>query len=294
MQAREVASQHDADLVGEDLVALVVDDPAAVAVAVEAEPDVGPDGLDLLGHGFEHVKVFGVRVVAREGEIGFGVERHHLAAERFEESRRESARRSVAAGRHNLQLSRDRPVLLEVGQVAGREIRDRVIGAAFGRCSFAAENEVAELRHLVRAESDRTLPPHLDAGPAVVVMRRRHHGDGRNIELELREIGHGREREPDIVNPHAARHQSERQRMFDRGRIGPVIVARHDVADTVRPEHGGEAKPQGLSAEKVQFLREKPPRIVFAKARGLDHGLGFGGETVGVQAGNGLHGGLRR
>ena len=44
MQAGEVTSQHDADLVGKDLVALVVDDATAVAVAVEAEPDVGPDG----------------------------------------------------------------------------------------------------------------------------------------------------------------------------------------------------------------------------------------------------------
>ena len=41
VQRGEVARQHDADLVGEDLVALVVDHAAAVAVAVEAEPDIG-------------------------------------------------------------------------------------------------------------------------------------------------------------------------------------------------------------------------------------------------------------
>ena len=41
MPGREIARQHDADLVGEDLVALVVDHAAAVAVAVEAEADVG-------------------------------------------------------------------------------------------------------------------------------------------------------------------------------------------------------------------------------------------------------------
>ena len=183
MEARQVAGQHDADLVGEDLVALVVDDPAPVPVAVEAEPDVGARGLDLFGHGFEHVEVFGIGIVAREGEIGFGVERNHLAAERFEEPGRKSPRGAVAAGRHHLQLSRDLPVLRKVGQVAGREVRDRTIGTAFGRRSFAAENEVAKPRHLVRAEGDRALPPHLDAGPAVVVVGRRHHGDGRHIEL---------------------------------------------------------------------------------------------------------------
>ena len=41
MERGEVAGQHDADLVGEDLLALVVDHAAAVAVAVEAEADVG-------------------------------------------------------------------------------------------------------------------------------------------------------------------------------------------------------------------------------------------------------------
>ena len=41
MERGEVAGEHDADLVGEDLVALIVDDAAAVAVAVEAEADVG-------------------------------------------------------------------------------------------------------------------------------------------------------------------------------------------------------------------------------------------------------------
>ena len=41
MELREIARQHDADLVGENLLALVVDDAAAVAVAVEAEREVG-------------------------------------------------------------------------------------------------------------------------------------------------------------------------------------------------------------------------------------------------------------
>ena len=41
VQRRQVARQHHADLVGEDLVALVVDHAAAVAVAVEAEADIG-------------------------------------------------------------------------------------------------------------------------------------------------------------------------------------------------------------------------------------------------------------
>jgi hypothetical protein len=41
MQRRHVAGEHHADLVGENLVALVVDDAAAVAVAVKTEGDIG-------------------------------------------------------------------------------------------------------------------------------------------------------------------------------------------------------------------------------------------------------------
>ena len=41
LQRRDVAREHDADLVGEYLLALVIDHAATVAVAVEAEPHVG-------------------------------------------------------------------------------------------------------------------------------------------------------------------------------------------------------------------------------------------------------------
>ena len=77
----EIARQHHADLVGEDLVALVVDHAAAVAVAVEAEADVGLVGQHRLAHGVQHLHVFGIGVVAREGVVELAVERHHLAAD---------------------------------------------------------------------------------------------------------------------------------------------------------------------------------------------------------------------
>ncbi len=84
MPGRDIARQHDADGVGEDLVALVVDDAAAVAVAVEAEADVGLVLHHRFRDGVQHLHVFGVRIVAREGVVELGVERHHLAADGFE------------------------------------------------------------------------------------------------------------------------------------------------------------------------------------------------------------------
>ena len=107
VQARHVARQHDADFVGEDLLAFVVDHAAAVAVAVEAERDVGLVDQHRVAHGVQHLHVFGVGIVAREGVVELAVERHHLAADRLQDVRREGAGGAVAAGGDDLQLALD-------------------------------------------------------------------------------------------------------------------------------------------------------------------------------------------
>jgi hypothetical protein len=62
VKLREVAHQHHADLVGEDFGTLIVDDPAAVAVAVEAERDVRAALLHRVRHRVQHVEIFRVRL----------------------------------------------------------------------------------------------------------------------------------------------------------------------------------------------------------------------------------------
>ena len=52
-----------------------------------------------------------------------------------------------------------------------------------------------------------TVGPHFDAGPAIVVMRRGHHGDAGHIEIELREIRHRGHAQADVMNPAAGCHQ---------------------------------------------------------------------------------------
>ncbi len=83
MQRRHVARQHDTDLVGENLLALVVHHPAAVAVAVEAERHIGLVDEHGIAHGVQHLHVFGIGIVAREGVVEIAVERHHVAADRL-------------------------------------------------------------------------------------------------------------------------------------------------------------------------------------------------------------------
>ena len=103
MQFRQIPRQHHADLVGEDLLALVVDDAAAVAVAVEAERDIGARRLHRRRHRVQHMQVLGIRVVAREGEIELAIEGDDLGAERAQELGRKGARRAVAASGDDLE-----------------------------------------------------------------------------------------------------------------------------------------------------------------------------------------------
>ena len=90
---------------------------------------------------------------------------------------------------------------------------------------------------------------HLDAGPAIVVVAGGDHGDAFDFERELREIGHGRERKPDIVHLGAAGKQARGQRRLHRGRIGAVVVADHDAQRHAACAHQrGEAEADGLEA----------------------------------------------
>ena len=143
MQRREIARQHDADLVGEDLLALIVDDAAAIAIAIEAEPDFGAMLQHRIADRVQHLHVFGVGIVAREGVVELGIERDHLGADHLERLGRESAGRAIAAGGDHL----DRPAELRpvghVGHVDGREILVELVGAAAGQIEGCAASTIS-------------------------------------------------------------------------------------------------------------------------------------------------------
>ncbi len=284
MQFRQIPRQHDADLVGENLGALVVDHAAAVAVAVEAERDVGARGLHRLGHRVQHMQVFRVRIVAREGPVELAVERNDLDAERRQKVWREGPGGAVAAGGDDLHRARKLRPAGQVGDVAGREIGHELIGSAgLGRI-FAADHDVAEAAHLVRPERDGPRRAHLHARPAVVVVRggdHRHRGD---VERELGEIGHRRDGEADVADFRPARHQARGQRELDRGRIAAEVVADHDLArDAELLQESRQSEPERLHAHQVELFFEQPARVVFAKAGRLHHRPGFIGVGVGEE-----------
>ena len=127
MQLREVARQHDADLVGKDFGARLVDHAAAVAVAIEAEPHGRAALAHLVRHGVQHGEVFGIGIVAREGEIELGIHRHDLATDPLQEFGRKGAGGAVAAGGDNLDRSFERQRAREIVEVGLAEIGDVAI-----------------------------------------------------------------------------------------------------------------------------------------------------------------------
>ena len=78
---------------------------------------------------------------------------------------------------------------------------------------IGVEHDVLQPPHLVGAEGERTVGAHLHAGPAVLVVRGGHHRDAGHVEIELREIGHRRHRQADVVHLAARRHQAGDQRV---------------------------------------------------------------------------------
>jgi hypothetical protein len=117
-------------------------------------------------------------------------------------------------------------------------------------------------------------------------MRSRHHRDTGHVELELREIGHRRHAQADIMDFAAGGLQPGDQRVFDRSRIAPEIVPGDDFPGCAEfRDQRAQPHAQRLNAHQVDLFTEQPARVVFAKAGCLHHRLGFIGVGVRNQHG---------
>ena len=201
VQRREVAGQHQADLVGEDLLALVVDHAAAVAVAVEAQRQVGARA----------------RARARPWRAAWrglrGWDCSWGRSSRGRSPSRSPRRRPCGAAprarrRRPCRCRRRRPP-----SAAGSRRHPR------GGVGDVALGHAVDLGHRAAAAASRRRPPstisfsrpissgpkvsggcgaHLHPGPAVLVVAGGDHGHARRVEVELGEIGHRRKRQADV------------------------------------------------------------------------------------------------
>src|SRR5262249_43421062 len=88
----------------------------------------------------------------------------------------------------------------------------------------------------------------------------------------------------DVVHLGAAGEQTGGQCSFDRGGIGPEVMAGHDSDRNAALAHQrGEAKADGFEAWQVDLFGIEPARIVFAKASRFDEGQPFEFGSVGSE-----------
>ena len=118
----------------------------------------------------------------------------------------------------------------------------------------------------------RAFKAHLDAGPAIGVMRRRDHRNRRRIQVELREISHGRKAGTDVLDMDASLDKAKYQGVFYRQGVIPVIVSNRNYGFYPALLHlSSQAKTQCGHTGKIDRLWILPARVVFAKPGRCDH-----------------------
>ena len=290
---RQVAREHQADLVGVDFFAGIVDHAAAVPVPVKAEHDIGAVLLRRERHLVQHFGIFRVRIVFREGVVEVAVHLDHFGAQRPQAIASEGARGAVAASGDDLDLPRQLCIAhdrLDVLLAQPVDAADRSAGALD---KAAVHHDLLELAHLVRPERQWTVGAHLHAGPAILVVRGGDHGAAGGVQFELAPVDHRREREADIQHFAAAGDQAERERVLDRLADRAEIMAGDDRrlhAEFVEQRRHAEA--ERLHTGQVQFRRlgmadtiEPPAGVVLAEARGLHQRQDLEFERVGGDVG---------
>ncbi len=85
----------------------------------------------------QHMKIFGIRIIVRKGEIEIGIERDDFAAEHLQYLWREGSGGAIAARGNDFQLAPELRPVGEVGNIARRVILDEAIRAAIRKAEFS-------------------------------------------------------------------------------------------------------------------------------------------------------------
>jgi len=183
----------------------------------------------------------------------------------------------------------------DIGDVALGHALDAGQFAAVPAPELAAEDDLLQPAHLVRAEGQGPGGAHLDPGPAVLVVAGGDHGHAGCVQVELGEIGGRRQGQADVQHLAAGLQQAQHQGLFDRQAVGPEVVADDDLRLAQLVDVGPQAQAQRLDAQQVDVRPEQPAGVVFAETGRLDQRLvlivGGVGREIGARR-EGHRGGL--
>jgi len=271
MLSGNISRKHDADLVCEDLLAFIVDDPATVAIAIEGETEIGLGLGNRIAQGIQHCHVFRVRVVVGEGVVERAVKRNHIQSHGFQHLRCKRTSRTVAASHDRFEAPRICRSVLQICHIAFRKIAMKMIAAAIGRLGFSRKYDLLQGRHVVGPECQGAVEAHLDAGPAIVVVACRHHGNAFDVQRELRKVSHWRESQADVMNVCTASKKAGYKSRLDTGRVGSVVMPYDDPGRLATlPVQSCQTESNGLNPHEIDLVRVLPAGIILPETRRLD------------------------
>ena len=101
LRHRQIAREQNADFIREDFRTRIVHDATPVAIAIEAEADIGVMRAYGIGHRVQHLHIFGIGIVFWERVVKLGIHRNDVCADSLQRVRRKNARCAVAACCHH-------------------------------------------------------------------------------------------------------------------------------------------------------------------------------------------------
>ncbi len=259
-----------------DELALVVDEEAAVGVAVPGDPDVGPLGPDSID---DELAVLGqerIRFVVGEVAVGDPVGGGQLDRELVEHRADHLAGHPVAAVDDDLQRLQGVDVDEREGPLAelGRDV-DAFTVAAAGSVAEPGEDQVADRGDPgVAGESQRALADELHTGVGLGVVRRGDHGPAVELPLADHEIEHLRADHPGIEHVSALGDQSLTEATRHLRGLQPHVAADADakvggVLSAQVGEDPGERAAEQKSGVAVHLVAVQAADVI-----GLEDSLG--------------------
>lgn len=248
-----------------DRVAVLVDDEAAVGVAVEGEAQVG---AGLAHPGLEVDDVLGIqRVGLVVGERAVQLEVHRVQFERqaFEDGRYGVPAHAVARVHHDLQRADAAQVhqAAQVGGVVGEDVATgdgaRLGGRLRGALVGPPLDQRADVGETgVLADRRRARAAHLDAVVLGGVVRGGEHGAGQAqcAAGEVQLVGRA---ETDLRDVRAAGRRAAGEGPRQAGRGGPHVVPDHD---RVRGGDLGEGRPEQLGQRLVPLGGDDAAHVI--------------------------------
>ncbi len=287
----DLPADQQARAVAEHQASPVVDEADTIAVAVQAQSDVGVVLSYQLPDGFQERDAFRVRIEVREVPVRLHVARHNLEPQLFEQGHHHEARCPVSRLQRHLDVAgivQPRlPGFDKICDVLRVGIADLRVRAALSGSAHHVPLRLDELLDkgleggdMLRLQGLGVVVSDLHPCPAIGIVAGGYHGASRDGVGVLREVRPGAERESDVRHVDSGSQESHRQRVLHVFRVFSEIVADDDPV--VVPHLGLlQEAPQpvaellhaavvDLNVFAVTDRLDDPPHVVLAEAKRID------------------------